>query len=273
ASQLRVNFSTQTTAPSVSQLQSAIDNSNPTNLTSGNADLKQTTGYNLSARYNTADVGSSTSFFALASGGITNDYIGTATWLFDVDTTLPNGTFLSRGTQLTQNINLNGYQSLNSFFGYGFPIGLIKSNLNLNGGLSYTQTPGELNGVVNSSRSWSISQGVVLGSNIGQDVDFTASYNSTVSFIRNDVNDQLNTTSYRHTAGAKLSLDVWNGLILRNELNHQMYSGYGSSADQQFLLYNAGIAKKLLADQSLEIALNGYDLFSQNNKVIRNVTD
>lgn len=265
-------YMVQTAAPSVSQLQNAVDNSNPTMLTSGNPDLRQSTTHTLFARYSSANLANSTSFFAMLNAGFTNDYIGTATYLYDVDTVLANGTPLSRGTQFSQSVNLGGYRNLNSFFVYGFPIGFMKSNLNLTAGLGYASTPGLINGGWNAARNYSVTQGVVLGSNISQDVDFTLSYNYTLGIVRNTANPELNTTSFQHTAGCRFSLTMWESFVVRNDLSHQLYAGYGSSANQGIILWNLTLAKKFLSDGSLELALTGNDLFNQNNKVIRNVT-
>ena len=52
-----------------------------------------------------------------------------------------NGIALNKGTELTIPVNLNGYISLRSLLTYGLPVSLLKSNLNLSAGLSYTKTP------------------------------------------------------------------------------------------------------------------------------------
>src|SRR5690606_40432038 len=57
---LRFNYRTSTNAPSVNQLQDVVDNSNPLFLRTGNPDLEQTYGHNLSLRYSKSNIEKST---------------------------------------------------------------------------------------------------------------------------------------------------------------------------------------------------------------------
>ena len=272
ASNLRVMYRTSTTPPSVSMLQNVVDNTNPTQLTVGNADLKQNYNHSFTARYSYTNVENSQTFFALVSGSITNNYITSATFIFPNDTTLPGNLVLKQGVQLSEPVNIDGYRVLNSFLAYGLPIGFFRSNLNLNAGLTYTRAPGIINGGLNTASTYGVSQGVVVGSNISQDVDFTLSYNYSLNYARNTLQPQLNNNYCQHTAQFKFNFIVWEGIVLRNDMSHQLYAGYGSAFNQSYILWNAGLGKKFLKDQSLEVALSAFDLLNQNSKIIRNVT-
>jgi len=59
---------------------------------------------------------------------------------------------------------------------------------------------------------------------------------------------------------------------LRNDITHQLYDAEGTSQDQHYILWKFGIAKKLLENQSLEIALNAYDVLHQNKSLSHIVT-
>jgi hypothetical protein len=148
----------------------------------------------------------------------------------------------------------------------------LKSNLNLNTGLSYSRTPGLINDALNTSGTTTFTQGCVLGSNVSQAVDFTLSYNYSLNYVRNTMQPQLNTNYFQHTAELKFNLIVWEGIVLRNDLSHQLYAGYGSQFNQQYLLWNFALGKKFLPAQNLEVTLNAFDILNQNNKIIRNIT-
>ena len=77
-----------------------------------------------------------------------------------------NSIELRPGEQLTYPINLSGYRSIRSFATLAFPVKLIKSNFNLNGGVTFSRLPGSLNGVTNISKSTTYSAGAVIASNV-----------------------------------------------------------------------------------------------------------
>jgi len=269
---LRFIYRASTSPPSVSQLLSVVDNTNPTVLTLGNADLRESYSHSFLIRYSFTNTETFNTFFIFLNATITPNYIGTSTYLFSSDTTLPDGIRLRSGTQLLQPVNVSGYETFNSFFTYGLPVGFLKSNLNLNTGLSYSRTPGLINDALNTSGTTTFTQGFVLGSNISQAVDFTLSYTYSLNYVRNTMQPQLNTNYFQHTAGLKFNLIVWEGIVLRSDLSHQLYSGYGSQFNQQYLLWNFALGKKFLPGQNLEVTLNAFDILNQNNKIIRNIT-
>jgi hypothetical protein len=202
----------------------------------------------------------------------TNQYIASSTYLFANDTTLSDGTTLNKGTQLTKPINVDGYRSVNTMFSYGIPLDRIKCNFNINTGLSFVRTPAVTNDIVNYSQAYSLNQGIVLASNINEDIDFTLMYNYSLSYSKNTEESSLNTHYYQHNANFRTNINVWNGIILRNDITHQLYDAEGTSQDQHYILWNFGIAKKLLENQSLEIALNAYDVLHQNKSLSHIVT-
>jgi hypothetical protein len=269
---LHVMYRTSTASPSISQLQSVMDNSKSTMLTTGNPNLSQSYSHELMLHYSFTNLINSSSIFVMFNARTTNRYIASSTYLFSNDTTLSDGTTLNKGTQLTKPVNVDGYRSVNTMFSYGIPLDWIKCNFNINTGLSYTRTPAVTNDIVNSSQAYSLNQGVVLASNISEDVDFTLIYNYSLSYSKNTEESSLNTHYYQHNANFRTNINVWNGIIMRSDLTHQLYDAEGTSNDQHYILWNLGIAKKLLKNQSLEIALNAYDVLHQNNSLSHTVT-
>jgi hypothetical protein len=265
-------YRTSTASPSISQLQSVMNNSKSTMLTAGNPNLSQSYSHELMLHYSFSNLLNGSSVFVMLNARTTNHYIASSTYLFFNDTTLSNGTTLNKGTQLTKPINADGYRNLNTMFSYGVPIDWIRCNFNINTGLSYTRTPALTNDIVNYLQAYSLNQGVVLASNINEDIDFTLTYNYSLSYSKNTEESSLNTHYYQHNANFRTNIDVWNGIIVRNDLTHQLYDAEGTSQDQHYILWNIGIAKKLLKNQCLEIALNAYDVLHQNNSLSHTVT-
>ena len=186
SSNLRFNYHANINPPSISQLQNTPDNSNALFLKNGNPELDEEYSHRISVRYLSTNLQTGSSFFAMIFFNYINNPINNTTINVSQDTLLPTGIFLRKGTQLTYPINFDHSYSLRSFMNNGFPIDLIKCNLNLNTSFNFSLTPGQINEIKNLSKSYSVSQGLMLNSNISEAIDFRISYSPTYNITKND---------------------------------------------------------------------------------------
>jgi len=268
---LRIYYQTTTRAPSITQLQDVIDNSNPLLLTAGNSDLKQSYTHTLMSRYSITSPEEGRSIFLLLSANYMLDYIGSASITPSRDTIMIGDT-VKTGSQLTLPKNFDGYWSIRSFFTYGFPFDFISSTINLNGGINYAQTPGSINNTFNISRAYTFTLGAVIGSNISPNLDFTLTYAGNYNLSRNSLQSNLNTDYYSHTAGLRFNWIFWQGIVFHNEMSNILNNGQGTGYNQNSLLWNMSLAKKLFANQAGEIKLGMNDLLAQNKNLTRTIT-
>lgn len=269
---LRLMYRTNTDIPSISQLQNVIDNSNPLQLRTGNPDLKQSYTHTLSMRYGSTKTGQGNSFFILAFANFTNNYIGNATYIPSKDTAI-NNIQVNKGTQLSLPVNLDGSVSLRSFATYGFPVTFIKSNLNVNAGLSYNRLPALINNQTNLSNNYIYSGGLTLSSNISEKIDFTIGYNGSYNVAENSISTTTNNKYYSQITSLKFNWLFYKGFVFNTSVNHNLYSGLSGGYDQNFVLWNAALGYKFLKDRSLEIKLSVFDILNQNRAINRTVTD
>ncbi|WP_345264605.1 outer membrane beta-barrel protein [Nibrella viscosa] len=272
-SRLRLFYRTNTQAPSVTQLQNVIDNSNPLFLTAGNPDLKQAYSHNFTARYSLTKPTQSRTLFVLVATSMTNNYIGNSTLISDGTARLPNGTLIGQGVQLSRPVNLDGLWNMRSFVTYGMPLGFIKSNLSANFGVNYSRTPGLINNRINYANSSLFSQGAVLSSNISQKLDFTLSYTFNYNQIKNTIQPQLDNNFYFGVATARVNWLFGKGFLLQSDLSNQQYQGLTGGFNQNFTLWNASFGKKFLKDNRGELKITGFDLLKQNTSINRSLTD
>jgi Outer membrane protein beta-barrel family len=267
---IRVYYQTSTRAPAVTQLQGVVNNSNPLLLTAGNSNLKQSFTQTLLSRYSITTPEEGRSFFFLLSATFTNDYIGNETFAPSRDTII-DGTKVSPGTQLATPQNFDGYWSVRSFTTYGFPVDLIKTNVNLSGGVNYTQTPGAINNALNIAHAFTSTAGCVLGSNISPNLDFTLSYLGNYSISRNTLQSGLNSNYYSHTASLRFNWIFWDGVVFHDEITNALNNGQSNGYNQNSILWNMSLAKKLFAKQAGEIKLTVTDLLGQNKSISRTI--
>lgn len=270
---LRIFFRTFTNPPDVTQLQQVVDNTNPLLLTTGNPDLSQSYSGMLMARYNLTTPGSAQSMFLFASVTGTSNYVGNATIIPSRDTVLASGTKIPLGSQLTYPVNLNGYWNARTFFTYGFPFDMISSIVNLSAGGSYTRTPGVINGITSVSSTVGPTAGVVIGSDISDNFDFTLSYMGNYNFAASSLLPGGNNNYYSHTASLRWYLGLPLGMYLDNRVSNVMTSGLAAGYDQNIILWNITLAKLFFARDRGELRLTVNDVLSQNKSVNRIVTD
>ena len=270
---LRIMYRTNTDIPSISQLQNVVDISNPLLLKTGNTDLKQSYTHTLNIRYGGANAKNATNFFVFGYASLTNNYIGNATFIPRADTVINNYT-VSRGTQISLPVNLDGYATARTFATYGVPVGFIKSNVNLMLGANYTRTPAIINNQQNLNNNYGVNGGVTIGSNISESLDFTIGYMGNYNVGKNTLQTQTDNSYYYQNTTLKVNwLPLKKRIVVSTDLTHTLYTGLGAGYNQEYLLWNAGLGYKFLKDRSLEAKITAFDLLKQNRAVSRNITD
>lgn len=269
---LRLAWTTSTNAPSISQLQNVLNNANPLSLSTGNPDLEPTYTHTFSLRFSEADPSRSRSKFAFMNLSRTSDPIANSTFTAPSDTTV-DGVFLARGTQLTRPVNLDESWNANLFGVYSRPLTWLKSNLSFNGGGSFSRSPTQLQGRTNVSSTYGIRSGAVLASNVSPNLDFTVSYQGTYTIARSTLSTSSTGDYFTHSAALRLNATVGPGVVIRQELTHNLQSGVPSAYGQDVLLWNSTVGKKFLKDGRGELRLTATDMLEQDRSVSRTVTE
>jgi hypothetical protein len=258
--------------PSIGQLQNVVNNSNPLSLSTGNPDLRTSFNNTISLRYTQADPMKSKSKFVFANVTRTSNPIGNSTFTAPNDTTL-DGVFLARGTQLSRPRNLDESWNANLFGVYSFPAKFLKSILSFNGGGSFTRTPSEINGFTNVGSTYALRSGAVLSSNISQNLDFTVLYQGTYNISRYTLSAGSTGDYYTHTLGLRFNAVDKHGIVVRQELNHNLQSRVPNAYGQDIVLWNTTLGKKFLKNQRGEVRVTASDVLEQNRSVSRSVTE
>ena len=272
-SNIRIMYRMNTNLPSVTQLQDVFDFTNLPFVTAGNPQLKQQQSQIVSTRYTFTN----TKKGLLLSGNVflqtASNYITNATFVPFRDSILNNSLVLKSGQQLTKPINLDGYLSVRSFVNFAVPIKFIKSNLNMNGGVSYNKLPGVINNQNNVSKNFTYSLGAVVASNVSQYVDFTLSYSANFNKVTNEIQPQLDNNYFSGIGSLQLNLLSKKGWFFQNDLNNQVYNGLTAGYNQSYFLWNMSAGKKFLKSKKGELKLSVFDLLKQNRSINRNVTE
>ncbi|MBK9271541.1 MAG: outer membrane beta-barrel protein [Saprospiraceae bacterium] len=270
---LRINYRTSTNQPSAEQLQDVPQITNNLSVNSGNSNLNQEFRQNIFGRYHTSNALKGTSFFIMGGASFTQDYIGNNILIPTTDTVLLDSIALPAGAQWSRPVNLDGFWSLRSFLSYGLPIRSLKTNLNLNLGGFYTNTPSLLNDQLNQNGSLNLNGGIVLSSNISPRLDFTLSGTLGISRIRNSNTPELITLNTLQTNYGRIQWQFWKGLFIQTDVLAQFNFGLTGEANRNIVLWNAAVGYKFLKNNALDIRLQVFDLLQQNASVSRVVRE
>jgi hypothetical protein len=269
---LHVGYNTQTTTPSINQLQNVTDNSNILSQSQGNPDLEQQYTHSFRGMFRSVDYTLTKVFFIRADASFSNNYIGSSTYTA-TNNVIINGASLTSGAKLTRPVNLSGYLTANVATGYSLPIYLIKSNLNLNGGYTYTKLPGIINETKNIATTNGLNGSVGIASNVSENVDFNLSYRGNYNMVSNSLQTTENENYYSGNATAKVNLVPTKHIVISSDANLNHYVGLGEEYDKATVLLNASLAYKFMKNNAAEIRLTVYDLLNQNKSINRTVND
>ncbi len=278
---IRFNYRASNNAPSVDQLQEVLNNSNLQQLSIGNANLDQDLQHNLTMRYFSVNLEKSSNVFFLVNATYTQNYITSLTQIAGngmVEIVLPDSSRvkLNPGSQLSKAINMDGYYSLRLFGTYGKPLFKGKLNMNVNGGINFTQTPSKIivgsgEERINYAQNPSSNLGLVLGTNLKK-LDITVMSTTTLSLVKNTLQKSSDQDYVTQNSQLRLSYNPNSKWVISSEITHQLYQGFTADLNQTFVLWNIGLGKKFGSKNQSEIRLSLIDLLNQNRAISRNVT-
>lgn len=262
-----LRYRSNSSAPEISDLQEVVDNSNPLFLSTGNPDLEQQINHSVNLRYIRTSMSGQT-LIAMAGLTVRSNYVADSTFVATENTVLPSGLQVDKGVQFTKPVNMNGYYSLQSMLTYGFPLDLIRSNVNFSISANYSAIPNIYNGTASKTKELNLIPKVIIGSNISENLDFTVSYSATMNKIINTVSADNNSSYINHSAGLKFGWIFWKGFSLSSTVT---YTGYTGLDLQDYWICNASLGKKFLKNNQAEIKIEAYDLFRQNKSFVHQI--
>jgi len=284
ANGVRIYYRTSNNAPSVTQLQEVINNSNPLQLTTGNNNLVQDYQHRLFSRYFNMDPKSGRMFFAFLRGTASMNALTTLTQIASANSggvMVPAGDTafkLRPGTQLSKPVNLDGAFSLGSRMNWSRP--LLKGKINLNTGLSfdYRETPSliqidNLTPQRNTSKNPSLGVDLGIGSNISERLDFNINSSTSYNQVSNTLQSSLNQTYWIQRIGLQVNWMPGGKWVVNSDLNHQLYTGFQNNFNQSIYIWNLGLGRKFGKKREWDFRVQVYDLLNQNQSIVRNVNE
>lgn len=259
--QRRINFNYNGTTrnPTLNQIQPLIDNTDPLNITIGNAALKQSFNHNFNFRASDYKVLKSRSMsFSMNYSTVEN--------------AITNSTFIdSLGRRVNQSVNTNGNYNYNASVGYGFDL-VPSLNVGLNAGPRKSRNISFINGQKNTTDNsgWNISMysGYWSDKWINFWMNFNANYTNSVSSVRPDVATKYWTYNTYSNVQLKFKKPkVYIDMTIEANV-YQKTAAFANGQDSY--VFSPSIRKVFSKTDSWEAKLYINDLFNQNQGINRN---
>lgn len=271
-SNIELDYRSSTEAPSISQLQSVFNVTNPLYVRTGNPNLVQSIDNRFRGRYRAQNPENDHTFFAMIEGSLIPNFIGTSTLTARRPIPLTAVDTLQTGSQLSRPVNLDGYRTIRSFINYGQPLDLIKSKLSLFGFINHTRLPSLIDSLTNFTSTTYFRLGASLSSNISESLDFYISTRSGYNIVQRSLR-KTTENYFNQSTRFRLTWVMWKGIVYRTDLTHQLNTGLSAGFNTNYMIWNMSLGKKVFANQRGEISLSVFDLLKQNISIRRNVTD
>lgn len=257
---LRINYDGRTSQPSVTQLSSVIDVSDPLNISFGNPDLKPSFSHNLRIRYQNFNPEQNRSYMLMTNAGFTvNDIVTSRT------------TEKETGKKESTYENVNGNWNANARFMTTQPLGNIKFSLFSMSFATYNNSNGFSNGEQNTSKRLNL--GETLGLNYRSDLfDFSTRLNVSYNKVDNTLPGQQNQEYLNYGGGAETTIYLPLDFVIESDINYSTNSGYSDGFDQKEMLWNASISKQIFKQKNGTLRFKIYDILQQKSDISRSVS-
>jgi hypothetical protein len=247
--------------PSLLQIQPIIDNTDPLNITVGNANLRQSFTNRFSFNYTTFKIIKNKYIQLSGSFSNTNDAIATSS------------TIDAFGKSVNQYVNVDGNYNYGSGFYYDFE--LFKGiNFGMNTGINGGRYNNIVNGIKNTNDNISTRFGISFSQWGDKKINFWSSFdasnNKTVSSIRPGAS--TNFWTYRNNANIQFKFKKAKFFIdLSTDIT--VYQKTATFPNQRNIyLVHPSMRKVISKNDKWEAKLMIYDIFNQNQFVDRNIT-
>ena len=280
---LRLYVRSNTSTPSITNLQSVYDVSDAQHITRGNPDLKPAYAHSVNFHYVNSNLEKGRTFMWMFSWNKTQDY--TATHLLQSPGVMEIGGVSYAPNFYSMPVNLDGQWSLRTMLSYGLPINFLKSNFNMMAGINYSKTPSMIGGrydaatgtITGGERNDADNMGysfrAVLGSNISENVDFTLAWNGTYNEATNSLATGNEKNRYfNHSANASMKFVLPWSFTFTASAVYSQYLGITNDYDEDYLICNIYVGKKLFKNKRGEILFGVNDLLNQNNVAFSRTT-
>ena len=270
---IRLFVRSNTNNPNIQNLNSILDISNAQYVSRGNENLNPTYSHNVMFHYNHTNLEKGRTFMWMFMFNKSQNSIVSSVYTGNNITNemIPELAGSTRPIQYSTYENVkDGTMNIGTNISYGIPLNFMKCNFNIMGGVHYSKNPSLVNGKTNISSNLGYNAGVVLGSNISENIDFTLAWNGGYNQAENSLAEKGSKNEYfNHSATGTLKTVFWKGFTFTASASYVQNIGFTNDYNDEYTLINAYIGKKVFKNRLGEIMFGVNDLLDQNKSFSR----
>jgi outer membrane receptor protein involved in Fe transport len=248
---LNFNYETQVTAPSVSQLQPVVDNSDPLTISVGNPNLRPEYSHSWRTNYVAFNPANFSSFFSMFNVTYTTNKI---VYAQNLDANL---------VRTIRPVNVRDYLSATGDVSLGFRIKPINSRLNVGTAMTYDKGINWLNDQQSRVNQYVNSGSVSYEYRYKEVFDISLAANLSYQQTRYEFNREQNQAFLNETYTAEANLSFLKNFHLNTSLNYAIYKSLTTDFYQQVPVWSASLSGFFLKNKRGELKLSGINLLDR----------
>lgn len=271
-SNLRINYRSNTTQPSISQMLDIYDDSNPLNISTGNPGLKPSFTQRLNAFYNGYVQNHMRTMMSFVNFTTTNNSISSKVTYNE-----------TTGGRITRPENINGNWSVQTGFMYNQSIDTVGvwflntfTDFGYSNHVGYVSLDRTSDSQKNTTRDLRVSERLALSFRPQWGLwatEFEIDGSGTYNHARNELQTQGDLDTWEFAYGGSINVTAPWGTSLSVDLHNRSRRGYNDhSMNTNELIWNAQISQGFLKGRALTISLQLYDLLQQQSNFSRAIS-
>ncbi|MDR3137621.1 MAG: TonB-dependent receptor [Tannerellaceae bacterium] len=260
---LRIDYNGITSQPSLAQMNSVPDDTDPTNIKYGNPDLKPRYAHNLQLRLHSFTQETQFAYFLMADANyVLNEVVSYVKYLNNFT-----------GNRTTHYLNVDGNYSANLRFMINSPLPNRKFTIHNASWISYTRSTSFLGDdtIPNESANVQLMQRLGLdyrSTSFDLGLHGNVRYNGVTYSLQKNNDQQV----FNYSLGGRTTIYLPWDIKLESDLTWSTNSGYTDLYKLNELLWNASASKSFLKGNAATLRLKLYDILQQRSNITRSVT-
>ncbi|HBK32153.1 MAG TPA: TonB-dependent receptor [Porphyromonadaceae bacterium] len=257
---IRFNYRGNTQQPSVDQLSSVVDISDPLNITYGNPHLRPSFRHRMDVQYQHAEHEKNRFYMLYGNFNLTQNAIVSSRYT-DPAT--------GRNENTYKNVNGNWNVDLSFITNQPFINKKFSFNSSTYGG--YNETAGFSNNEQNISRQINLSENLSFNYR-SEKVSVTLNGNISYNDVKNSIGGQNDRQYVNYGGSTNALLELPYDIKLQTDIRYSSNSGYSDGFKQNELWWDAAIEKQILRKKNGTIRFKIYDILQQRSNIQRMVS-
>lgn len=258
---LSLNYSGSTQQPSLMQIQPILNNTDPLNLTIGNAELKP--AFHHSVYFNLSDFKVLTNRSIWGYGNLTfsqNDFSNKSV----VD---------AQGRRTTQAVNVNGNYRYYTGFSFSRQLKIMKLEISFDPGFSGNRKVSFVNGLENVTNSYMIQSGISLRKSIEKKLYLNISYRPEFNHSESSINTGAVTEYWSQSISSYADVKLGKGWNVNTDFraNFRQKLSAGDRNNNE-LIWNASVEKRVSKKKDITAILTINDILDRRIGFSRDIT-